>query len=67
VTLLAWTAWTARRYAAYAAATFALARAWQSGFLEDFAAVLFVLLVVFWVVGSLGALRAVRSGEAWAR
>jgi tellurite resistance protein TehA-like permease len=52
---------------AYAAATLALARAWQSGILEDFAAVLFVLLSVFWVVVSAGTLRAIRSGVAWAR
>lgn len=52
---------------AYAAATLALARAWQSSFLEGFASALFVLLVVFWVVVTVGTLRAVRSGEAWAR
>jgi C4-dicarboxylate transporter/malic acid transport protein len=52
---------------AYAAATLALARAWQSGVLEDFAAALFVLLAVFWVVVSVGTLRAIRSGVAWAR
>jgi tellurite resistance protein TehA-like permease len=52
---------------AYAAATLALARAWQSGILEDFAVALFVLLAVFWVVVSLGTLRAIRSGAAWAR
>ena len=52
---------------AYAAATLALARAWQSGFLEGFAAALFALLVFFSVVVSLGTLRAIRSGEAWAR
>ncbi len=52
---------------AYAAATLALARAWQSSFLEGFAAVLFVSLAVFWVVVSLGTLRAVRSGAAWMR
>lgn len=52
---------------AYAAATLALARAWQSGVLEEFAAALFVLLAVFWVVVSVGTLRAIRSGVAWAR
>ncbi len=52
---------------AYAAATLALARAWQSGVLEGFAVALFVGLAVFWVVVSLGTLRAVRSGAAWMR
>lgn len=52
---------------AYAAATLALARAWQSGVMEDLAVVLFVLLVIFWIVVSAGTLRAVRSGQAWAR
>lgn len=52
---------------AYAAATLALARAWQSDVLEGFAVALFVGLAVFWVVVSLGTLRAVRSGVAWAR
>ena len=52
---------------AYAAATLALARAWQSGVMEDLAVVLFVALAAFWVVVSLGTLRAIRSGVAWAR
>jgi tellurite resistance protein TehA-like permease len=52
---------------AYAAATLALARAWQSGVLEGFAVALFVALAAFWVVVSLGTLRAIRSGAAWAR
>ncbi len=52
---------------AYTAATLALARGWQSGLLEGFAVALFLLLCVFWTVVSLGTLRAVRSGEAWAR
>jgi C4-dicarboxylate transporter/malic acid transport protein len=52
---------------AYSAATLALARAWQSGVLEGFAVALFLSLGVFWAVVSLGTLRAVRSGKAWAR
>jgi tellurite resistance protein TehA-like permease len=52
---------------AYAAATLTLARAWQSGVLEGFAVTLFVGLAFFWVVVSLGTLRAIRSGVAWAR
>ncbi len=52
---------------AYAAATLALGRAWQSCILEDLAVALFVLLAVFWLVVSLGTLRAIRSGAAWAR
>ena len=52
---------------AYAAATLALARAWQSGLLEGVAVALFALLVGFWVVVTFGTLRAVRSGRAWAR
>jgi len=52
---------------AYAAATLALARAWQSGVMEDLAVVLFVLLVIFWIAVSAGTLRAIRSGTAWAR
>jgi len=52
---------------AYAAATLALARAWQSNLLENFALALFACLVVTWLVVGLGTLRALRSGIAWAR
>lgn len=52
---------------AYAAATLALARAWQSNLLEDFALALFSCLVVTWLVVGFGTLRALRSGTAWAR
>jgi C4-dicarboxylate transporter/malic acid transport protein len=52
---------------AYAAATLALARAWQSGLLEGFAVGLFVALTIVWIVVSLGTLRAIRLGQAWAR
>jgi C4-dicarboxylate transporter/malic acid transport protein len=52
---------------AFAAATLALARAWQSVVLEDLAVALFALLVAFWVAVAAGTLRAVRSGHAWAR
>ena len=52
---------------AFSAATLALARAWQSGVLEGFAVALFVALVAFWVIVSLGTVRAVGSGAAWMR
>ncbi|MDR3636915.1 MAG: hypothetical protein P4L84_24125 [Isosphaeraceae bacterium] len=52
---------------AFSAATLALARAWQSGVLEGFAVALFVALVAFWVVVSLGTVRAIVSGTAWMR
>ncbi len=52
---------------AYAASTVGIARAWRSDVLEGFAAVLFLLLVAFWIVVSAGTLRALRSGAAWAR
>jgi C4-dicarboxylate transporter/malic acid transport protein len=52
---------------AYTASTVALARAWESGPLETLAALLFALLVAFWLAVTVGTLRAVRSGEAWRR
>ncbi len=52
---------------AYAASTLALARSWHLGFLEATSVALFVLLLGFWLVVSLGTLRAVASGEVWRR
>ena len=52
---------------AYAASTLALARAWQSAWLEALAVGLFLLLVGFWVPVALGTLRAARTGDAWRR
>ncbi len=52
---------------AYAVATLNVARAWQSGWLEGFAVVLFVALVVFWLIVDGRTLWAVFSGEAWRR
>jgi len=52
---------------AFTAATLGLARAWQVGLLEALASLLFIGLVVFWVVVTVGTLRAVRSGAIWRR
>ena len=52
---------------AYAATTIALARAWHTGLLEAFGAILFVGLVVFWAIVAAGTLRAVRAGAVWRR
>lgn len=52
---------------AFTASTLALARAWHIGTLESLGFVLFVVLCLFWVVVTLGTLRALRSGEIWRR
>lgn len=52
---------------AYTVATLSVARAWQSGWLEGFAVVLFVALAGFWVVVAARTLWAVFTGEAWQR
>ncbi len=52
---------------AYVASTLALGRAWQAGWLEALAAGLFLLLIVFWAVVSVGTLAATRSGSIWRR
>ena len=52
---------------AYTASTLALARAWHAGALEALAAILFAVLVAFWLVVTAGTLAAVRSGDIWRR
>lgn len=52
---------------AYTASTLALARAWHAGALEALAAILFVVLVAFWLIVTAGTVRAVRSGGVWRR
>ncbi len=52
---------------AFTASTLALGRGWHSGWLEGFAAVLFLALLAVWVVVSSATLRAMRSGAAFAR
>ena len=52
---------------AYTASTVALARGWHMAWLEGAALALFVLLLVFWVVVTIGTLRALASGEVWQR
>ncbi len=52
---------------AYTVATFNIGRAWQSGWIEGFAAVLFVVLAVFWLIVAGRTLWAVATGEVWAR
>ena len=52
---------------AYTVATLDISRAWQSGWLEGFAVVLFVALVALWLVVAGRTLGAVFSGEAWRR
>ncbi|MDA8295688.1 MAG: hypothetical protein M0004_03690 [Actinomycetota bacterium] len=50
---------------AYSVATLTLARAWGLSGLEDAGAVLFVLLVLFWLVVVGRTLLALKSGEIW--
>ena len=52
---------------AYTVATIQLARHWNTLAVEWFGAVLFVVLLGFWLTVSLRTIRAVRSGEAWKR
>jgi tellurite resistance protein TehA-like permease len=52
---------------AYIVATLNISRAWQSGWLESFAVVLFVALAVSWLIVAGRTLWAVFSGEAWRR
>ena len=52
---------------AYTVLTLSLSRAWQSGWLEGFAVVLFVALAAFWVVVTARTLWAVFTGEVWRR
>jgi C4-dicarboxylate transporter/malic acid transport protein len=52
---------------AYMVATLAISRAWESGWLEGFAVVLFIALVAFWLIVAGRTLWAVFSGEAWQR
>lgn len=52
---------------AYAAATLALARAWDSALLEGAAVLLLIALIAFWLVVTAGTLRALRTGTAWVR
>ncbi len=52
---------------AFTASTIGLARAWQVGVLESLGVLLFVALVLFWVVVTVGTLRAVRTGQVWRR
>jgi len=52
---------------AYTVATLSIARAWQSGWLEGFAVVLFVALAAFWAVVAARTLWAVFTGEVWRR
>ena len=52
---------------AYTVATLSIARAWQSGWLEGFAVVLFVALAAFWAVVAARTLWAVVTGEVWRR
>ncbi len=52
---------------AYTASTVALARSWHVGLLETAALALFLLLLGFWAVVTVGTLRAVGSGDIWER
>lgn len=52
---------------AYTVATLSVGRAWQSGWLEGFATVLFVVLAVFWLLVAARTLWAVFTGEVWRR
>lgn len=52
---------------AYTVATLSIARAWQSGWLEGFAVVLFVALAAFWAIVTARTLWAVFTGEVWQR
>lgn len=52
---------------AYTVATITLARAWQSTVLEAFGALLYLVLVAFWVVVTSRTLAATRSGTVWRR
>ena len=52
---------------AYTVATLSIARAWQSGWLEGFAVVLFVALAAFWAIVTARTLWAVFTGEVWRR
>jgi tellurite resistance protein TehA-like permease len=52
---------------AFTASTIALARTWQLGLLESLGAILFVVLIVFWLIVAAGTLRAIRTGQVWRR
>ncbi len=52
---------------AFTAGTLALGRAWNAGLLEVIAVALFILLLAFWIIVSMGTVRALRSGAIWER
>jgi C4-dicarboxylate transporter/malic acid transport protein len=52
---------------AYTVATLTLARLLKVTAMEWFGALLFVLLMVFWLIVSVNTLRKVRTGEVWKR
>lgn len=52
---------------AYTVATITVARAWQSTVLEAFGALLYLVLVAFWLVVTSRTLAATRAGTVWRR
>ena len=52
---------------AFTVATLTLARVWQVSVLEVFAALLYLLLVGFWVVVTAKTAAATRTGRIWQR
>ena len=63
---LAWWAFTFP-LGAYTVATLTLARAWNVTPIEWFAVLLYAGLVTFWVIVTVGTVRATRTGQVWQR